>query len=196
MKAISTAAVMVAIGLIVSLPLPVRGDDPHPFFEDARANARLGLRFKDSPHWGRTGRRNNVAPTDRIPLTFDVETGENIKWTAKLGSQTYSSPVIANGKVFIGSNNSGGYIKRFPAQLDLGVLLCFDAATGKFLWQHSNEKLADGRAQDWEDLGCCSSGYVEGNRLWYVSNRNELVCLDTEGFLDGENDGPFRTEPN
>jgi len=35
---------------------------------------------------------------------------------------------------------------------------------------------------------------VEGDRLWYVSNRGELCCLDTEGFQDGENDGPYRDE--
>ena len=26
--------------------------------------------------------------------------------------------------------------------MDLGVLLCFDAASGRFLWQASSEKLA------------------------------------------------------
>jgi outer membrane protein assembly factor BamB len=30
--------------------------------------------------------------------------------------------------------------------------------------------------------------------MFYVSNRAELVCADTEGFLDGENDGPFQKE--
>ncbi|MYA99793.1 PQQ-like beta-propeller repeat protein, partial [Candidatus Poribacteria bacterium] len=28
----------------------------------------------------------------------------------------------------------------------------------------------------------------------YISNRCEVVCVDTEGFLDGENDGPFTNE--
>jgi outer membrane protein assembly factor BamB len=140
--------------------------------------------------------RNNVSAAKKIPTEWDVTSGKNVKWSAKLGSQTYSSPVIANGKVFIGSNNARGYLERFPARVDLGVLLCFDAVTGKFLWQHSNEKLAAGRAQDFEHLGCCCSCYVERKRLWYVTNRNEVVCLDTEGFLDSENDGPFRDEPN
>ena len=27
-----------------------------------------------------------------------------------------------------------------------------------------------------------------------MSNRGELVCLDTEGFMDGKNDGPFQDE--
>ena len=30
--------------------------------------------------------------------------------------------------------------------------------------------------------------------MWLVSNRGELVCLDTEGFRDGENDGPYQRE--
>jgi outer membrane protein assembly factor BamB len=47
---------------------------------------------------------------------------------------------------------------------------------------------------DWPEQGVCSSPAVEGKRLYYVSNRGELVCLDTEGFTDGRNDGPFQDE--
>ena len=35
---------------------------------------------------------------------------------------------------------------------------------------------------------------MEGDRLWYVTSRGEVKCLDTEGFYDGENDGPFTAE--
>ncbi|MGH9630147.1 MAG: PQQ-binding-like beta-propeller repeat protein, partial [Bryobacteraceae bacterium] len=43
--------------------------------------------------------------------------------------------------------------------------------------------------------GVASSPLVEGEKLWYVSNRAELICLDTKGFTDnGENDGPFKEE--
>jgi len=31
---------------------------------------------------------------------------------------------------------------------------------------------------------------VEGDRLWFVTNRGEVICLDTKGFSDGEDDGP------
>ena len=47
---------------------------------------------------------------------------------------------------------------------------------------------------DWPEEGVCSSPAVDGKRLYYVSNRGELVCLDTEGFTDGKNDGPFQDE--
>ena len=72
--------------------------------------------------------------------------------------------------------------------------MAFRRADGKFLWQYSAEKLAAGRAVDWPQQGICDSPLVEGDRLWIVTNRGEVVCLDTEGFLDGENDGPFTSE--
>ena len=72
--------------------------------------------------------------------------------------------------------------------------MCFRESDGKFLWQLTHDKLAAGRVNDWPKQGICSSPCVEGNRLYYVSNRCELVCADVEGFLDGENDGPFTEE--
>lgn len=167
-----------------------------PVAEAAKVLAKMNVKADDSPELGGSYYRNNVSAAAKLPVDWNVETGQNIKWAAKLGSQTYSSPVIANGKVFVGTNNAAGYLKRYPSRVDLGVLLCFNEADGKFLWQHSNEKLPAGRVNDWEQLGICSSPYVEGDRLWYVTNRDEITCLDTEGFLDGENDGPFKQEPN
>jgi outer membrane protein assembly factor BamB len=98
--------------------------------------------------------------------------------------------------VFVGSNNGRGYVSRYPSAVDLGVLLCFSADDGHFLWQHSNEKLPTGRVHDWPLIGVCSTPWVEMSRLWYVNNRCEVICLDTEGFYDGTNNGPYRAEPN
>ena len=122
-------------------------------------------------------------------MSWDVETGQNIKWAAKLGTSVYSSPILADGKIIIGTNNGAAYGRRLPAKVDASCLLCFDAETGDFLWQHANEKLATGRAHDWPEIGICSTSCVENGRLWYVNNRNELVCLDLDGFYDDENDG-------
>ena len=66
---------------------------------------------------------------------------------------------------------------------DRGVVMCFRESDGKFLWQATSTKLAAGRVNDWPEQGVCSSPAVVGDRLYYVSNRCELVCLDTEGFL-------------
>ncbi|MEO8497103.1 MAG: PQQ-binding-like beta-propeller repeat protein, partial [Planctomycetota bacterium] len=34
-----------------------------------------------------------------------------------------------------------------------------------------------------------STPLVEGNRMWFVTNRGEVACLDTEGYYDQEDDG-------
>ena len=120
-----------------------------------------------------------VSTMKGIPTSWDVKTKKNVKWMAELGSQSYGNPVVAGGQVYVGTNNE---LVRNPKERgDRGVLMCFRESDGKFLWQHTNEKLPAGRANDWPFQGVCSSPLVEGDRLYYVTNRCELVCLDTQG---------------
>lgn len=141
--------------------------------------------------WGGTPQRNMVSSVKNLPTSWDVKTKKNIKWKSDLGTQSYGNPVIADGKVFVGTNND---VPRNPEiKGDKGVLMCFRESDGKFLWQAITDKLASS-ANDWPDVGVCSSPLVEGKRLYYVTNRGELVCLDTEGFTDGKNDGPCQDE--
>jgi outer membrane protein assembly factor BamB len=151
---------------------------------------------KDWPQWGGSPQRNNAPESGPLPATFNVKSRENIRWQMPLGSESYGSPVVANGKVYVGTNNYGGYLDQFPKTHDLGVLLCLNENDGKFLWQYSAEKLSTGRIHDMPNQGICCSPMVEGERLWMVTNRCEVVCVDTLGFTDRENDGPFVSEEN
>ncbi len=84
--------------------------------------------------WGGSSIRNNTPEAKNIPSQwnigeFDENTGawnkskaKNIKWVAQLGFKSYGNPVVANGKVFVGTNNGAGYLKRYPPEVDLGVL--------------------------------------------------------------------------
>ncbi|MDH3746341.1 MAG: PQQ-binding-like beta-propeller repeat protein, partial [Acidobacteriota bacterium] len=62
------------------------------------------------------------------------------------------------------------------------------------LWQMTHTKLPESKLHDWPLQGVCSTPVVEGNRLYYVSNRAQVVAIDSEGFRDGENDGPYKEE--
>jgi beta-lactamase regulating signal transducer with metallopeptidase domain/outer membrane protein assembly factor BamB len=151
------------------------------------------IRPGEWPMWGRSSHRNHVA-SGEIPTEWDLKTGRNVLWKAKLGSATYASPIVSDGKVFIGTNNAAALDPRQPKQKDLSCLVCFDQVTGKLLWQFASEKLPQGRVHDWPEIGLCSTACVVGDRLWVATNRCEVVCLDTEGFRDGENDGEFIAE--
>jgi len=146
----------------------------------------------DTAMWGGSPGRNMVSTETGLPADWDTESGKNIKWTAQLGSQTYGNPVIIGGKIFVGTNNQA--VRNPKLKGDRGVVMVFRESDGKFLWQSAHAKLASGRVNDWPQQGICSSPFVEGDRLYYISNRAEVICADTEGFYDGENDGPYVDE--
>ena len=129
----------------------------------------------DWPRWGgndpgrnmcspATGLPGHFASTDKArvrfkPGTEEIETNNlpNLKWIAKVGSQSYGNVVVSGGKVFIGTNNEN---PRDPQhQGDRSILLCFDEKTGAFLWQLVVPKLASGKVNDWE-----SGPYSIGSR--------------------------------
>ena len=142
----------------------------------------------DWPCWGGSPNRNMVNEVETGLVTgFDVESGENVKWVAALGSQSYGNPVVADGRVFVGTNNEG--LRDPEVKGDKGNILCFRESDGAFLWQAVFDKLHAGRVNDWPLQGICSTVHVVGNRVYFVNNRCELICADVEGFHDGENDG-------
>src|SRR2546422_2088837 len=176
------AVVRLLLGLLLVLIAPV--GSPHLSASDPGTG--------DWPMWGGTPDRNMVSNMKGLPTEWDIQSKKNVKWVARLGSQAYGNPVVADGKVFIGTNNEK---PRDPKQTgDRGVLMAFRESDGEFLWQQTHEKLAAGRANDWPYQGVASSPLVEGKRLYYVSNRSVVWCLDTEGFQDGKNDGPVTNE--
>ena len=144
------------------------------------------------PMWGGTPDRNMVSSATGMPTEWDVKSGKNVRWSADLGSQSYGNLVVAGGMVFIGTNNEK---VRDPKQGgDRGVLMAFRESNGEFLWQQTHVKLEAGRANDWPFQGVASSPLIEGDKLYYVSNRGVVFCLDIQGFRDNENDGPVTNE--
>jgi outer membrane protein assembly factor BamB len=154
--------------------------------------------------FGLTPQRNMVDPCE-IDVATDWQTEipfRNIKWTVELGSRAHGSPVVGGGKVFVGTNNQAPrnqrYTDRNGKPLDKGVLMCFDATTGVFLWQAVHDKLSSGVLNDWPLQGVCSTPAVEGDRLYYTSNRCEVVCLSVDGYQAGKTQPthPGYTDPN
>ena len=161
----------------------------------------------DWPQWGGRNARNFVANESKLPASFrpdhtevtnGVETlvpGENLKWSAPLGTQNYVTPAVAQGKVFIGANDALVDTQRF-ARTQGSVMDCLDEATGKRLWRLVIPRLKTKNPQfnyDDMNLGLCSSPTVEGNRVYVMGSRGDVLCLDIHGQANG-NDGPFKDE--
>jgi outer membrane protein assembly factor BamB len=144
----------------------------------------------DWPMLGRNNSRNAVSAEKNLPTRWQVEQRENgfivqpgwnVKWEAELGSGNFASPIVSGGLVWVGTNNAKPRDPKVSG--DAAVLMCFRESDGKFLWQYVSPRLPN-RWQDWEYAGINCSPMVEGDRLWFTTNRCEVICLDI---------GPLRT---
>jgi outer membrane protein assembly factor BamB len=150
---------------------------------------------RDWPQWGGSDGKNMVAEERGLPESFvpgekDPQgsgilagTTKNVKWSVKVGVATYSTPAVAGGKVFIGTCIDSK-----------GTLKCLDAGNGKLLWQWTAPardvpELLDGGKFCFRNhprkLGLTSSPTVEGDRVYFVTHRCEVVCLDANGAAQG-----------
>ena len=145
----------------------------------------------DQPQWGARHSRNMVSDETGLPATFDRDTGRNVKWFVPLGSRTFATPIVARGRVLIGTNNAPPRNPRHKG--DRGVLMCLDEKTGKLLWQLVVPKRQGDKYEDWPNIGICSAPSVEDGRVYVMTNRTEVLCLDLDGLANG-NDGPFTDE--
>jgi outer membrane protein assembly factor BamB len=162
----------------------------------------------DWPQWGGRDCRNNVSEQKGLPDWFvpgekksggggiDMATTKNVKWVARLGSAAYGNPVVAGGRVYVGTDNlTLAEDPRFKRTRG-GLVRCFDEATGKLLWQLAvpeRTKVSKETHFSQQHLGTCSSAAVEGDRVYILTSAADVVCLDVHGQANG-NDGPFLDE--
>jgi outer membrane protein assembly factor BamB len=166
-------------------------------------------RGDDWPQWGGRSERNMASGEKGLPdlrppdgqqaMSLNDPANPFVKWKFKLVANTYGNPTVAHGRVYVGTAGAG-----------CGRVVCLDEATGKLVWEliapHRNF-LTPERPEKWEkmshwdyylltggkDLGICSSPTVDGDRVYVLSNRGEVLCLDVRGLVNG-NQGPFTDE--
>ncbi|HEY8188387.1 MAG TPA: PQQ-binding-like beta-propeller repeat protein [Pyrinomonadaceae bacterium] len=137
------------------------------------------------------GALTTVAQTGNPPVDWDTSTGRNIVWSVELGQEAFGRPVVAGDVVYVGTDNA---TQMNPAyQEECGVLKAFRVTDGAFLWQDVAPRVERG-LREFLLPSTTSAPYVEGNRLYYVTAEGQLRCVDTQGFRDGENNGPYREE--
>ena len=143
----------------------------------------------DSPQWGIDQGRNRISHEIGLPTIFEpgkrdkisdeIEGGgSHVRWVVRIGSKTYTPPVVAEGCVLIGTNND--VLFDPAAEGDRGVMLCLDEKTGKFRWQYSALKISEIKYFDVEEIGITSTPTVVAGRVYFVSNRDVLCSLDLQ----------------
>ena len=140
---------------------------------------------EDWPEWCGQPSRNMAAKSDR-PLPdwadcgvenddgeVDMQSTKNVKWVARLGRRTTGSPVVSDGRVIMGTTWDDGKEACF---------LCFDEETGKRLGVFLCPRPHRDNLENW---AISSTPTVEGDRLYFVSPYQEVMCIDLKVLMGG-----------
>ena len=139
----------------------------------------------DWPMYGGSSQRNMANLVEKnIATDWSVEEGKqkNIKWSADLGTYAYGGPVIARGKVYVGTNNAKPRDPKMKGK-NKAVLMAFSEVAGKFLWQIVHDIPDTPTYQMVVGFGLLSTPTIDGDRIYYVTPSCEVICA---GADDGQ----------
>lgn len=117
-----------------------------------------------------------VSLQGKAPLTCAPKSGNNIAWTAAVPAEGYGSPVVWGNRVFL----SGG-------DADQRMVMCFDAFSGKILWQRAVPKTAgspDEKPETPEQSGMAAATVAtDGRRVYAMFANGDLAAFNFDGAL-------------
>jgi outer membrane protein assembly factor BamB len=175
----ATTPIFVKTVVNIEGEVPVQVEDGLFIVPAGGAPANAAKAPTDWPMFGGTPARNMVSLTaNNVPREWSVDEGKqkNIKWSAELGTKSYGGPVVADGKVFFGTNNGNPRDKAVKGQK--AIMMCFNEADGKFLWQAVHEIPDDAVFAQSRSFGLLSVPCVEGSKHYYVTPACEVICAD------------------
>ncbi len=115
-----------------------------------------------------------VAAFTNLPLTWNVQTGENVLWKSKAPGPDFNSPVAWGNRIFLTTATAK---KR--------EVCCYDAATGALLWQKALENVPQGGAAvDLPEISgghACPTAATDGRRVYAIFANGDLGAFDYAG---------------
>lgn len=130
------------------------------------------LHADDWPQW-RGLHRNGVWGEERLLEKFPAD-GLKVRWRVPVGPG-YSSPVIAQGRVFITDVVLG--TKEKPSATER--VHCYDEATGRRLWIHAYDVAYPSWVWDYEGKqGPCPTPIVHEGKVYAAGGVGHLFCFD------------------
>ncbi len=136
----------------------------------------------EGEQWASDATRNMAMDVSDLP---DRLGEENLLWRHELrGRMMYGQPTVAGDRIVVGGDGrlvEDDELKRLKPR---GSIFCVDAVTGERLWEMPT---------GWGHYGVCSTPVIEGDRVYIVGSKGDMLCLDLHGLANG-NDGPFTDE--
>jgi outer membrane protein assembly factor BamB len=117
-----------------------------------------------------------------LPLTWGAEA--NVRWKAKLPGPGTSSPIVWGGRAFVTCYSGYGVTKGGDVKNLRRHVFCFDADSGKPLW----ERVVEPKLPECDFIGpitqhgyATSTPATDGQRLYVFFGRTGVLAYDLDG---------------
>lgn len=127
------------------------------------------------------------------PVTWDVQTGRNIRWMQNVPGLGHASPILWGEHIYVATAVRPGA----KSELKIGIygagesykekeahewrLLCFDKATGKLIWNKLCHQAVPRQERHTKASHCNSTPATDGSRIVAIFGSEGLFCFDMEG---------------
>jgi outer membrane protein assembly factor BamB len=128
-----------------------------------------------------------------LPVTWNTETGENVRWQTPIPGLGHASPIIWGDHIFIATvvkpgakadlkvglyGDIGSYSEKEPHQWRL---LCLDKNDGKILWDNLVVEAVPRIQRHTKATHCNSTPATDGKRIVELFGSEGLYCFDMKG---------------
>jgi outer membrane protein assembly factor BamB len=134
-----------------------------------------------------------VDESEALPVTWNVESGENIRWQTLIPGMAHASPIVWGDRVYVatavrrggeGQLKVGLYGDIAPAQESESYqwrLLALDAATGKIAWNALGCEAVPKVKRHPKATQCNPTPATDGRHIVAIFGSQGLFCFDREG---------------
>lgn len=117
---------------------------------------------------------HGIAHTKGFPSSWNIESGENIRWKIKIPLKGYSSPVIWENQLFLtGANEKERWV------------YCYNTENGEIIWQKQADNIPQSPAtapKTTDDTGLAAPSVVtDGNFVVAIFGTGDLIAFNMKG---------------
>ena len=144
-----------------------------------------------------------IEDSSPVPVKWNVETGENVRWRTPIPGLAHSAPIVWGDRVYVAT-------AVLPGRSDLKVglygdiasvsetascqwrLLALDEATGRVIWNVLGHESVPRVSRHTKATHCNSTPATDGRRIVAIFGSEGLFCFDLNGRLVWKKDlGPM-----
>ncbi len=165
----------------------------------------LGLLDCTAADWSqfRGPQASGVDARHPLPVEWNVETGQNIRWQTPIPGLGHASPIVSGDRIYVatavGPSDAelkvGLYGDIAPVE-ESGVhqwrLLALDRVSGSIIWNVVGHEAVPRVKRHPKSTHCNSTPATDGRRIVAIFGSEGLFCFDSDGRLLWKNDlGPM-----